>query len=89
MVCETEPHVRLCADSLEPAWDSLSPSLFALPLLLGILSPSLSLSLSLSLPLPCLCVHSLSLKINKLKKKKTECKLKAKHEQQVYKMCFL
>ena len=22
-----EPHVRLCADSSEPAWDSLSPSL--------------------------------------------------------------
>ena len=23
-VCEIEPHVRLCADSMEPAWDSLS-----------------------------------------------------------------
>ena len=27
MVCEFEPCVRLCADSEEPAWDSLSPSL--------------------------------------------------------------
>ena len=34
-----KPHVRLCADSAEPAWDSLSLSL-ALPLL----TPSLSLS---------------------------------------------
>ena len=35
-----ESHVRLCADSAEPAWDSLSPSLSAPPLL------SLSLFLS-------------------------------------------
>ena len=27
-----EPHVRLCADSVEPAWDSLSVSLSALSL---------------------------------------------------------
>ena len=27
MVRETEPHVRLCIDSMEPAWDSLSLSL--------------------------------------------------------------
>ena len=27
MVHEVEPHVGLCADSMEPAWDSLSPSL--------------------------------------------------------------
>ena len=26
MVCEIEPHLRLCADSVEPAWDFLSPS---------------------------------------------------------------
>ena len=26
-VREFEPHVGLCADSMEPAWDSLSPSL--------------------------------------------------------------
>ena len=31
MVHEIEPHIRLCADSAEPAWDSLSPSLSALP----------------------------------------------------------
>ena len=31
IVCEFEPHVQLCADSEEPAWDSLSPSLSALP----------------------------------------------------------
>ena len=24
-----EPHIRLCADGTEPAWDSLSPSLSA------------------------------------------------------------
>ena len=34
-----EPHVGLCADGVEPAWDSLSPS--------APLSFSLSLSLSL------------------------------------------
>ena len=28
-----EPHVGLCADSAGPAWDSLSPSLSASPLL--------------------------------------------------------
>ena len=27
MVHEFEPHLELCADSVEPAWDSLSPSL--------------------------------------------------------------
>ena len=41
-VCEIKPHVGLCADLTEPAWDSLSPSLSA-PFLL---------SLSLPLPLP-------------------------------------
>ena len=30
-VREIEPHVRLCADSAEFAWDSLSPSLSAPP----------------------------------------------------------
>ena len=42
-VCEFEPRIRLCADSEEPAWDSVSPSLSAPPLF------ALSLSLSLSL----------------------------------------
>ena len=32
MVCEMEPHVRLCADSTEPAWDSLSLCPFHPPL---------------------------------------------------------
>ena len=35
-VCEMEPCIRLCIDSAEPAWeawDSLSPSLSAPPLL--------------------------------------------------------
>ena len=41
MVCEFEPHVGLCADSEEPARDSLSPLLSASPLLM------LSLPLSL------------------------------------------
>ena len=35
-VCEFEPHVGLCADSVEPAWDSLSPSLSALLLVLSL-----------------------------------------------------
>ena len=39
-VHETETHIRLCADSMDPAWDSLSPSL-SLP-------PPLVLSLFLS-----------------------------------------
>ena len=30
-VCEFEPRIRLCADSTQPAWDSLSPSLLAPP----------------------------------------------------------
>ena len=29
-VCEVEPHVRLCADSAELAWDSLSAPPLAL-----------------------------------------------------------
>ena len=32
MVCEFKPRGRLCADNVEPAWDSLSPSLSAPPL---------------------------------------------------------
>ena len=40
-VCEFERRVSLCADSVEPAWDSLSPSIRPSP-------PALSLSLSLS-----------------------------------------
>ena len=39
-VCGIEPLIGLCTDSGEPAWDSLSPSLPAPPLL------TLSLSLS-------------------------------------------
>ena len=33
MVCGFEPCIGLCADSVEPAWDSLSPTLSAPPLL--------------------------------------------------------
>ena len=33
MVHEFEPYMGLCADSVEPAWDSVSPSLYAPPLL--------------------------------------------------------
>ena len=51
-VCELEPCVRLCSDSIEPAWDSLS------------LSVCLSL-LSLCLSPVCVLCYSLSLKINK------------------------
>ena len=52
MVCGFELRVSLCADSMEPAWDSLSSSL--------------SLSLSLSPSVPPRLVLSLFLKINKL-----------------------
>ena len=31
MVCGIEPCIGLCADSMEPAWDSLSPPLSAPP----------------------------------------------------------
>ena len=44
-----EPHVGLSAVSVDPAWDSLSPSLSGPFLLVFSLSVSLSLSLSLSL----------------------------------------
>ena len=37
IVHELEPRIKLCVDSEEPTWDSLSPSLSAAPL------PSLSL----------------------------------------------
>ena len=50
MVHEVKPHIRFCADSMEPAWDS----------------HSLSLSLSLSLSAPPPLMLSLSFKINKL-----------------------
>ena len=30
-IYEFEPHIRLCTHSMETAWDSLSPSLSALP----------------------------------------------------------
>ena len=32
-VCEFEPRVGLCADSVEPAWDSVSSSLYPSPAL--------------------------------------------------------
>ena len=38
-----EPHVGLCAGSMEPAWDSLAPSVFAPPLLTRVLALSLFL----------------------------------------------
>ena len=46
---EIEPHVGLCADSTEPAWDSLSSS-FTVPVLAHahVLSHTRSLSVSLS-----------------------------------------
>ena len=58
-VCEFEPHIWLCADSMEPAWDSFSLSLSLSPFLSS--PPPLILFLSLSL--------SPSLKINKFFKK--------------------
>ena len=45
-VCEVEPRIQLCADSAEPAWDSLSPILFAPLLCVWALSLSLSINKS-------------------------------------------
>ena len=42
MLQELEPRTGLCDDSAEPAWDSLSPSISAGPLLAHLLSLSLS-----------------------------------------------
>ena len=53
-VCEFKPHIGLSADSMEPAWDSLSPSVSALPLLTHTHTHTHT--------------HTLSFKINKLKK---------------------
>ena len=39
-----EPRIGLCADSVEPAWDSLSFSLSALPLFVWVCVLSLSFS---------------------------------------------
>ena len=44
-VVRSEPHVWLCADSAEPAWDSLSPCVSAPPAFV----PGLSLFLSLKI----------------------------------------
>ena len=41
MVPEFEPHIRLCADSVGPAWDSVSPSLSFPSLLVHPLSKNL------------------------------------------------
>ena len=38
MVCEFKPQIGFCADSVEPAWDSPSPSLSAPSLLMLSLS---------------------------------------------------
>ena len=46
-VHEIKPCIRLCADSVEPAWDSLSPPL-SVPPLLHSLSSSFSLSLKIN-----------------------------------------
>ena len=42
MACGFEPRIRLCADNVEPAWDFVSLSLSASPLL------SISLSLKMN-----------------------------------------
>ena len=49
MVRENEPHIGICSGSTQPAWDSLSLSLSALPMHFLSLYLSLSLSLSLSI----------------------------------------
>ena len=47
-VCEMEPRIWLCADRMQPAWDSLIPFLFLCPSRLHMHTPVYSLSLSLS-----------------------------------------
>ena len=39
VVHEFEPHIRLCADGVQPAWDSVSPSLCPSPTRSLCLSP--------------------------------------------------
>ena len=56
MVHQFKPYIGLCTDSMEPAWDSLPPSLSAPPPLVHVHRCTCALSLSLSF------------KINKLKK---------------------
>ena len=46
IVDETELHVGLHADSMEPAWDFLTPSLSVPPLLVSSLSLCLSLKIN-------------------------------------------
>ena len=41
---EIEPHIELCTDSMNPAWDSLSPSLSASPQLMHLYSLSLKIN---------------------------------------------
>ena len=48
VVREFEPHVGLCTDSVGPAWDSLSPSLSAPPLLVSARNQSVNQSISQS-----------------------------------------
>ena len=54
----TEPHIRLCSDSKEPAWGSLSLSL--------------SLSLSPSTPSRLLCTRARALSLKKQKQNHTK-----------------
>ena len=61
---EFEPHVGLCTDSTEPAWDSLSVSLSLGPSPTCVLARSLSLSLSLKI-YKLKKIRNKSLKINK------------------------
>ena len=46
MVRGIEPHVRLCIDTVEPAWDSLSPRLSAPPPLACAQEQALSLEIN-------------------------------------------
>ena len=48
-VREFQPHIGLHADSAEPAWDSLSPSLSAFPPRVSACVLSLSLSLKINI----------------------------------------
>ena len=48
MVCEIEPHVGLCAENVETAWDSLYLSLSAPPPIMLSLSLFLSFSLKMN-----------------------------------------
>ena len=65
-VCGFKPHIMQCAESAEPALDSLSPSLFAPPLLVFSLSLKINKLKKKIETSKSLCKHHLIYSINNL-----------------------